>query len=249
MSIVKMSHMTVIGMTEDKSSVIDTLMKLGLVELDTVQPDEPEAEIEKALEEQPVKPVVHDWLSERFEESPYQTSAEEQSHTASLDAMSRLELAIERSNEILDQNNKTLENATDAQLLEAGNREQEIVDRLVNFEEKRLRLDEVMTKIAQLHNREDMLEPWTGVDIDLAVRGTEQTKVFLGSLDTQDQLHELRAELEENSPEHHIEILREDEVHILIALAVWQPRVDSAFSALRRVGFRQMPLQGEKGNA
>lgn len=249
MSIVKMSHMTVIGMAEDKSSVIDALMKLGLVELDTVQHVESEVSVEEIIKEQPVKPAENDWLAERFEDTAYQPSAEEQTYTASLDAMSRLELAIQRCNDILEQKNKSLEHATDAQLLDAGNREQKIMGRLIELEKNRLRLDEVMTRIAQLNSREDMLQPWTGINIDLAVRGTEQTKVYLGSIDTQDQLHELKSELNENSPEYHIEVLREDEAHILIALAVWQPRADTALSALRRIGFRQMPLQGEKGTA
>ncbi len=249
MSIVKMSHMTVIGMAEDKSSVIDALMKLGLVELDTVQPGDSEADVEKALEEQPVKPAANDWLADRFENTADQPSADEQAHTTSLDSMSRLELAIQKCNEILEQKSKNLEQATDAQLLDAGNRELQIMGRLAELERNRIRLDEVMTKIAQLRSREDMLQPWTGINIDLAVRGTDQTKLYLGSIDTQEQLQELKNELNENSPEYHIEVLRQDEAHILIALAVWQPRAETAMSALRRIGFRQMPLQGEQGTA
>lgn len=249
MSIVKMSHMTVIGMTEDKSSVIDTLMKLGLVELDTVQPGNSEADVEKALEEKPIKPAANDWLADRFENTADQPSADEQAYTTSLDSMSRLELAIQKCNEILEQKSKNLEQATDAQLLDAGNRELQIMGRLAELERNRIRLDEVMTRIAQLRSREDMLQPWTGINIDLAVRGTDQTRVYLGSIDTQEQLQELKNELNENSPEYHIEVLRQDEAHILIALAVWQPRAETAMSALRRIGFRQMPLQGEQGTA
>jgi len=244
-----MSHLTVIGMTEDKSSVIDTLMKLGLVELDTVQPGNSEADVEKTLEEKPVKPAANDWLADRFENTADQPSADEQAHTTSLDSMSRLELAIQKCNEILEQKSKNLEQATDAQLLDAGNRELQIMGRLAELERNRIRLEEVMTRIAQLRNREDMLQPWTGINIDLAVRGTDQTKVYLGSIDTQEQLQELNNELNENSPEYHIEVLRQDEAHILIALAVWQPRAETAMSALRRIGFRQMPLQGEQGTA
>src|SRR5690554_3228543 len=143
-----MSHITVIGMAEDKSEVIDALMGLGLVELDTVEPDESEQEIESALEDQPDQPIVHDWFADISEEYKYQDSDEEQTHIAALDAMSRLEMAIEFCRNLRDEKSKNLDSATDAEMIAAGSRENDIMDRLQKLESCRSRADEVSTRSA-----------------------------------------------------------------------------------------------------
>jgi hypothetical protein len=94
-----MSKITVIGMAEDKSNVIDALMKLGAVELETeaetsvyTTGDGAEANLDDDLEDY-VGP--HEFSTDFASVEQTAVSDEELEHTASLDAMTRLEMAIE----------------------------------------------------------------------------------------------------------------------------------------------------------
>ncbi len=254
MSIVKMSKITVIGMAEDKSNVIDALMKLGAVELETeaetsvyTTGDGAEANLDDDLED-----YVDRMSFQQTFASVEQTavSDEELEHTASLDAMTRLEMAIEYLHELSGKTGKPqLQSATDRQLLEAGSREQEIRKMLHETERLRASLDDLHSQKAQQLGRYDLLLPWQGLQVDLAVRGTARTSLFIGSLDTVDQIAELKEALRQEAPESHVEIFRQDEAHALLAVVVWQPRENTAQAVLRRIGFHQMPLQGEQGTA
>ena len=248
-----MSRLTVVGLTEDKPDVIDALMKLGAVELDVDQPEpEPEDEIRQAITETRSSPIHPDWLPEGIDLTDEPDSEWNDAHAITLNAMSRLELAIEFCRHAGNQSRKSPSGKVQVDslaFLQTGAREEDIMRELARLEKSRLHQSELKNKRSRESTRHDLLLPWAGLDIDLSMQGTETVRVFVGSLDRSEQVDLLKDSLIVEAPESHVEIYRQDENHVLLAVAVWRPQQDEVHALLRRLGFRPMPLQNENGTA
>jgi V/A-type H+-transporting ATPase subunit I len=246
-----MSRLTVIGLAQDKSDVIEALMKLGAVELETEQPGEqPDPAASEPEYHENDRPALRDWIGN--EDDDFSLAPEDREHTTTLNAMSRLEYAIGYCRQLEYQAGNKASKVSDIgtdEFLKAGLREQEIMDDLATLEQTQLYLSDLKNRAAHLQTRHQLLLPWSGLDVDLSIKGTASTRVFLGSLDSSEQIAQLKAGLEADAPDSHLEIFKQDENHILIAVAVWKPVQDLVNSMLRRLNFHPMPLQGESGTA
>ena len=77
--------------------------------------------------------------------------------------------------------------------------------------------------------------------------GYRACPIFLGSLDTADQIRQLEGLLEEEAPETIIQTLDSGEDNQRCIIATWRPRSGTGEGHLRRLGFNPLPLQGENG--
>ena len=229
MSIVKMDRMTIIGLTDDRESIIEALMNLGAVEV-----------IPQAAVEQPDLDRVASPVDERISQAQ--------------NAMSRLEKAIAYAKKI-DPKKKpmfTLRRPVAADdFIGAASREQMIMDQVTELERNHILQDELRVRQHRLASNNQLLEPWLDYDLDLSEQGTEHVRIFLGSLDNAALFGELDGLLREDAPETIVLQLDSGDVSLpgsqRVIVATWQPRSTIVQAGLRRLSFNPLPLQGESG--
>ncbi|MDD2580320.1 MAG: V-type ATP synthase subunit I [Eubacteriales bacterium] len=230
MSIVNMDRLTVVGLNNDKNDVMDALMKLGAVEIDTAAAAPVEAGAETTAEAG--ESVLHDQYKQADQ------------------LVSRLEQMIHYLGQF-DRSSKPMfagkrQVSTD-QLADIDREEPELIKKIDQLEQNQSRQSQLKTELSRVATRLDVLEPWRSLDLDLATQFTDSVHLFLGSFDTPDQIHEFKAALPDEAPETDLEIIQETESGVLCAVYTWRQRESLVRALLRRFGFDPLPLQGQQG--
>ena len=220
MPIVKMEKLTVIGLREERDPVMDTLMRLGAVEL-----IEPPTEQETNAEETALVP-------------------ERQAIQGEISLMSRLEMAIDiarRRHPVKRKMFSGRRQVDAATLMGVAGREKELLGQVSRIEQNQTRIAELRQQLGHLATLRDLLQPWEGLDLDLMQQQTAHVQVFLGSLDTPEMLRQAESQLREEVPESLLTVLSEDEGGLRCAAATLRSRSDLARSILRKAGFSPLP--------
>ncbi len=220
MPIVKMEKLTVIGLREERDPIMDTLMRLGAVEL-----IEPPAEQETSAEEAALVP-------------------ERQAIQGEISLMSRLEMAIDiarRRHPVKRKMFSGRRQVDAATLMGVAGREKELLGQIARIEQNQTRIAELRQQLGHLATLRDLLQPWEGLDLDLKQQQTAHVQVFLGSLDTPEMLRQAETQLREEVPESLLTVLSEDEGGLRCAAATLRSRSDLARSILRKAGFSPLP--------
>jgi len=218
--IVKMEKLTVIGLREERDPIMDTLMRLGAVEL-----IEPPAEQETSAEEAALVP-------------------ERQAIQGEISLMSRLEMAIDiarRRHPVKRKMFSGRRQVDAATLMGVAGREKELLGQIARIEQNQTRIAELRQQLGHLATLRDLLQPWEGLDLDLKQQQTAHVQVFLGSLDTPEMLRQAETQLREEVPESLLTVLSEDEGGLRCAAATLRSRSDLARSILRKAGFSPLP--------
>jgi len=218
--IVKMEKLTVIGLREERDPVMDTLMRLGAVEL-----IEPPTEQETNAEETALVP-------------------ERQAIQGEISLMSRLEMAIDiarRRHPVKRKMFSGRRQVDAATLMGVAGREKELLGQVSRIEQNQTRIAELRQQLGHLATLRDLLQPWEGLDLDLMQQQTAHVQVFLGSLDTPEMLRQAESQLREEVPESLLTVLSEDEGGLRCAAATLRSRSDLARSILRKAGFSPLP--------
>lgn len=220
MPIVKMEKLTVIGLREERDPIMDTLMRLGAVEL-----IEPPTEQETSAEEAALVP-------------------ERQAIQGEISLMSRLEMAIDiarRRHPVKRKMFSGRRQVDAATLMGVAGREKELLGQVARIEQNQTRIAELRQQLGHLATLRDLLQPWEGLDLDLKQQQTAHVQVFLGSLDTPEMLRQAETQLREEVPESLLTVLSEDEGGLRCAAATLRSRSDLARSILRKAGFSPLP--------
>jgi len=218
--IVKMEKLTVIGLREERDPIMDTLMRLGAVEL-----IEPPTEQETSAEEAALVP-------------------ERQAIQGEISLMSRLEMAIDiarRRHPVKRKMFSGRRQVDAATLMGVAGREKELLGQIARIEQNQTRIAELRQQLGHLATLRDLLQPWEGLDLDLKQQQTAHVQVFLGSLDTPEMLRQAETQLREEVPESLLTVLSEDEGGLRCAAATLRSRSDLARSILRKAGFSPLP--------
>jgi len=215
-----MEKLTVIGLREERDPIMDTLMRLGAVEL-----IEPPAEQETSAEEAALVP-------------------ERQAIQGEISLMSRLEMAIDiarRRHPVKRKMFSGRRQVDAATLMGVAGREKELLGQIARIEQNQTRIAELRQQLGHLATLRDLLQPWEGLDLDLKQQQTAHVQVFLGSLDTPEMLRQAETQLREEVPESLLTVLSEDEGGLRCAAATLRSRSDLARSILRKAGFSPLP--------
>lgn len=239
MAIVKMNRISVLGLSEDRSDVIEALMKVGAVEL-TV--DDEKSETETNDQASPNEFNID-------EVSPDKAVLANQ--TAELEHnMHRLQAAIENLDRLYPRKTGMFadkRNVSAEDFLDAGKREAEIIKRLDDYESLCLKEAEINSRIAAVANTQEILRPWLSLGIDLSVSGTERTTLFLGNSVSSAALLNFEEEIRDEAPETHVEILSENKNGVLCAVITLKEHAGFIRSKLQSADFHEFPMQGHKG--
>jgi len=215
-----MEKLTVIGLREERDPIMDTLMRLGAVEL-----IEPPTEQETSAEEAALVP-------------------ERQAIQGEISLMSRLEMAIDiarRRHPVKRKMFSGRRQVDAATLMGVAGREKELLGQIARIEQNQTRIAELRQQLGHLATLRDLLQPWEGLDLDLKQQQTAHVQVFLGSLDTPEMLRQAETQLREEVPESLLTVLSEDEGGLRCAAATLRSRSDLARSILRKAGFSPLP--------
>lgn len=230
MSIVNMDRLTIVGLNDDKHDVMDTLMKLGAVEIDTVTISEAKAD------EETTDDAGDTELYARYKQMDQQVGRLEQMihYLGQFDRRSKPMFAGKRQ-------------VSSDQLAEIVREEPALTLQIERLEQNQSRQSQLKTELNRVATRLDMLEPWRSLDLDLSTQYTDSVHLFLGSFDTLDQIDEFKAALPDEAPETDLEIVQETDAGVLCAVYTWRPRESLVRALLRRFGFDPLPLQGQQG--
>jgi V/A-type H+-transporting ATPase subunit I len=220
-----MDKMTVIGLREQRDAIMDTLMRLGAVEVIEQAPET----TEETRDADGISTLA-------------QPEADDRQHDVNL--LSRLELAIETANRLHPVKKKMFSGRRQvdaASLMKIADRESELVAIVTRLEQNKVRLGELRMQINRHKTLQALLGPWAMLDLDLAQQGTEFVQIYLGSIDTPENLNKLEEQLRHEVPESLVQVLSEDEGGLRCAVAALRTKADLAFSILRKSGFRALP--------
>ncbi len=226
MPIVKMDKMTLVGLADEREAIIAALMQLGAVE---VIPQSAEHRPERC-DGDPVS--LHDRVNQT------------QSAITRLEKIITLAKKLNPAKKPMFTVRRRIESAD---FLDVTNRENQIMAQVSQFEHNLAQLDSLRFQQHRLQVADSLLEPWQDLDLDLAVKGTEHVRMFLGSFDGPDKLAQLEVILSEEAPESLIHILTGNETSQRCIVATWRPSIPLVKGHLHRLGFSPLPLQGESG--
>lgn len=225
MPIVKMDKMTLVGLADERESIIAALMQLGAVE---VIPQSAEHRIEDNGSE---PESIHDRVNK------------------TQNAISRLEKVItlaKKLNPVKKPMFTIRRRVESADFFDVAGRENQIMDQASQMEHNLIQKDGLLFHQHRLTGVNALLEPWQDLDLDLAVKGTEHVRIFLGSLDSE-KITQLEDLLAAEAPESLIQILDSTDISQRCVVATWRPSIPLVKGHLHRLGFNRLPLQGESG--
>ena len=229
MPIVKMDQLTVVGLAEEREAIIEALTRLGAVEI--------------------IRPSAENRQDGSSDPAGEPRAIDGQIQTAE-NAISRLARIIAQAKR-LSQKKKPMftvrRKVAASAYLRAASQERQIMEQVGRFEHNLAAQDELRSQMHRLQTAVQLLEPWQDLDIDLADQGTENVRLFLGSLDNADQVGQLEELLEDDAPETLIQTLDNSEINQRCIIATWRPRSSLVQNHLRQISFNPLPLQGEKG--
>lgn len=226
MPIVKMDHLTVVGLAEEQESIIEALMNLGAIE------------------------IIRQSDEKQVQDSTQEPRSVDEQIAFAQNSISRLSKIIDISKKISAKKKPMFSvhrQVTSGDFIQISGRAQQIMDQVRKFEHNLARQEELLTQQHRLESANLLLEPWKDLEIDLSSQDTEHTRLFLGSLDTVEQLKQLEQMLKDDAPDTVIQTLANTEISQLCIIATWRPNASFVQASLRRVGFNPLPFQGEKG--
>ncbi len=239
MPIVKMDRVTAVGLRQDKTAVVEALMKLGAVDIDAepalAEADDGSAGLltaDAALEKEQLLTVGHQQLS------PEDLPA----------LLARLEQAIAECSRLrpvkkpMFAGKRMVSNSEFNRVVAS---QSDVIANLAALESARTRIAEIDSQLIRLQNTEAMLQPWEGVAIDLSEPYTLKTRTFLGSFRSRSDLESLERSLADEAPETVSQILNEDETGVRLLVITLRIREALVLSALRRLSFTFLPVQAD----
>ncbi|HBP39178.1 MAG TPA: hypothetical protein DD640_10675 [Clostridiales bacterium] len=229
MPIVKMDQLTVVGLAEEREAIIEALTRLGAVEI--------------------IHPAAETSLESASGPSGDPRALDEQIQLAQ-NGLFRLAKIIGQAKRLNPKKKPMFtvrRKVAASAYLRAAGQEQQIMDQVNRFEHNLASQEELRSQLHRLQTANQLLEPWQDLNIDLADQGTENVRLFLGSLDHADQVGQLEELLRDDAPETMIQTLDNNVINQRCIIATWRPRSSLVQNHLRQISFNPLPMQGEKG--
>ncbi len=222
MSVVKMHRLTLVGLSGQKADIIESLMRLGAVELDELSAHSAAA------------------ATESYDERGY----------LSLNAISRLEIAAEfcRLHDAAGQKlGKGTRSVAARDFTQLDAREHDIMQNLQALEYLQTQIAELKTQVALDQTLQATLTPWRQLNVDLAATTTRDTVTFIGAFPTLETLEAFKSTLLEESPETYVLEFGADDASVRVVVTTLKHRENVVHGNLRQQGFHLLPVQGMNG--
>ncbi len=224
--IVKMSKITVLGMEDQRKSLISSLMDIGAVEVNQVDPGE--------YEDLAQNPEVQDEISAIGSRITEVSAA-----LASLDKYcpEKKRMFSGRREMSSDEFSKMLED------------ENSIWDSVKYIREQEERLVQLKNEENRLSNLIASLIPWKDYEVDLDFSGTQKTVFLTGTIPAAIDIKGISDKLDEKAPYSEIDVIQSDKDQHYVAVVFHRDLEQDCLSALKTVGFNKVSFSGLTGMA
>lgn len=228
MAIVKMSKIVLIGYEKHKESIIEKLMKLGVVEIVNVEQKAADDEWSQLVARDGDEPAVS-----RIEDDIDRVKS-------SIDYISRLdtrkkglfepkrELDLTRYNEIIKNQGQIWK----------------VVEQIGGYDET---LSSLKSEENRLRNLIDSLKPWRPLDIPVDVTSTRNTSVLMGIVPAIADAERLEQELYEKVPESYLNVINSDREQNYLLVIYYNRCEEDAVAVLKQYGFSRVTFKDLTG--
>jgi len=230
MAIVKMQKISVIGLSEQKKAIIDGLMDLSVIQINSQE--------EKLSDEQ--WQLITDADSQEELASALDASIAKAS--AAIDTVSKYDTAKKP----LFFTRTEIERDEAEKILSC---KEEIEKDIDDISELAKQLNALRVKENQLNNLSSSLTLWTGYDLPLEYEGTDRAAVTLGTFPAVADTAAIKALLESEVPESHLELLGSDRDQHYMCLIYMKEVEEKVFSLIRQYAFSKTSFKGISGTA
>lgn len=229
MAIVKMKKISIIGLCEDKESILDTLMKLGVVEIINISPETMGEELAKLVAKDGDAASVsqlENWIAKiKF----------------AIDYLSR----YENSKKGLFQPKPRM---TVEKLEKMAAKRQSLIDIAEAISKHDERLSYLKSEENKLLNQIASLMPWRTLDLPLEETGTKHVVLSMGTITASFDTEELKSELQNVSPEIYLEVISTDKDQSYLLLMYHTHSAESVSKVLNSFGFTKVSFKDLSGS-
>ena len=221
MSIVKMNKLSVIGLEDERNSVLDILHRSGCVQItDAFEPGEDTSiakyEYDKRLDR--IDEFIDDTKKARNAIFPFDTRKK-----------------------------NIFEPKTDISGFEFEkyiNRETEIFSKIKSINELLDEKSRLSTEDNKLKNQKNSLEPWKDLDLSLDFSGTKYTVVFLGTVPNKVTIETLENDLKRKFDETILNRICFDNLQQYVLVITLKKNAEEVIKSIQRLGFIQVHFRG-----
>lgn len=227
MAVVRMNRITILGLKKERSSLLESLQKLGVVEIKQEQPDE---EIKDRVHNSNVQNELMkiDTIISDFER-----------------ALTILDSYVPVSKPMFS-SRRAVSEAEYSETMKSR-------DEAINIAKKVILLEEEVAKIRseenRLNNLSASLTPWVDADIPLNVTGTHYTVCLMGTIPATYSLDNFSETLSSQCPESVLIRGIGSREHHYIAIIAHKAIEADILSLLRNYGFNRISLREVEGTA
>ncbi|MEN6313598.1 MAG: V-type ATP synthase subunit I [Clostridiaceae bacterium] len=219
-----MNKINLLGMEEQRKSLINSLMELGAVEINTVDVSE--------YEDLAQTPVIQDDIL------AIETDIAEV--RVALDSLNRY--CPEKK--ALFQSRREIARSEFQQVIENEDKVWEAVRKIRDLEE---RLIQIKAEENKLNNTYTSLIPWDGLPVPVETTGTQRTHFQLGTIPAVIRWDSIEPELSENAPFAEIFRIHSDKDQHYVYVIFHRDIEQECLTYLKSRGFNRMVLQGLSG--
>ncbi|MFZ5985676.1 MAG: V-type ATP synthase subunit I [Bacillota bacterium] len=230
MAIVKMNKLSLIGLETDKERILESLMKMGVVEIIDSS--------EKISSEEWTDLVVADGDSEgvsHFDEN-----------------ITRVKAALEYLSKF-DKRKKGMFNFKRSVNVSEYKMVIQNLDKLWSVVNQIIQYDEQLSNLKSEKNKNTnliiSLDPWKSLTVPLELSSTRTTSVLLGVIPEIADTEKLKQDMSEQVPESYIEVVNEDKDQSYLLVVYYSAREEDAMKILKQHGFSKVTFKDLEGTA
>ena len=228
MAIVRMKKITILGLEGNKDQIVDSLMKMGVVEVVNIQPD--------SLDEKQARLLTKDGDETGVSELEAQIARVK----SSIDYVTKYDTRKKG----LFEPKRVLNPESYAEIVKGSGRIWRIVEQIGEYDE---RLSALRSEENRLVNLIGSLEPWQTLKLPLEAASTKSTVILMGVVPSIADTGELVQRLYEAAPEVHIEVIGSDRDQSYLFIICHKAVEEDAGGILKQYGFTRVAFKDLSG--
>lgn len=230
MAIVKMRKLSIIGLSFDKQSIIESLMRIGVVDINDDFEEEAGEEIRELtskLNNETALTELEDKLARIKSTIDYLSKYNTEKKGL---FKSKKNIDIEKYNEIISCEHKLME----------------VVGSVSRYDE---RLPVLKSEVNRYQNLIDSMQPWKELDLRFDEIGTKRTAVLLGTVPAIVDIKKMESDILEKAPESYFELVNADREQSYFVL-IYHLSVERVISEiLKQNGFSKVNFKEQSDTA
>ena len=230
MAIVRMKKITIVGLEKQKEHILETLMRLGVVEIVNVDPKSPDSGIENLVSK------------DSGEEDASFIEEDISKIKSAIESLSKYDM----SKKPLFKPKRDISKREYYEILEKQDALWETVKRICTYEEH---LSSLKSEENKLLNLIASLMPWRGLDIPFEAASTKSAGIVIGVVPSNADAEELKFKLYEEAPESYLNFVHKDREQIYLFAAFHKNCEEIVMRILKNYGFSKVSLKNVDGTA